>query len=121
MQKHKPMILKARIHKDLMPYRENFAFGMRLFALNLKPAERYTSPDTNPEDLRTFTRTLSLSEGKYFREISILFDATNVELIESSLLASARFVDPDKFITPKTGPCPVLVALSSFQSIGDVR
>jgi len=121
MQKHKPMILKARVHKDLMPYKEIFAFGMRLFALRCQPAERYALQGAKPEDLRTFTHTLSPREEEDFREISRLFEATNVSLIESFLLASARFRDPEKFITPKSGPCPVLVALSSFQPIGDLR
>jgi len=102
MSKPKATLLKARIHKDLMPYKDDFWFGMTVFALSGRRPERYAPEDGNLRNHRTFTRTLSPREEMYFKDVRAAHSGTNIALIESFLLTVARHRDPDKF--PKRLP-----------------
>jgi len=108
MNKPQPKLLKARIHKDLMVYKDEFWLGMAMFALSGRPVERYPDSEVHPADLRTFTRTLSAREEDYFKDIQEVYSDAIVALIESFLLSAARFYNPEKFPTIQTIECPVL-------------
>lgn len=97
MTETKPPVLKARIHKDLMPYRNDFWYGMTVFTLTGRRPERYAPEDGNPQNRSTFTRTLNPRENTYFNDIRAAYSGTTVALIESFLLTVARHRDPDKF------------------------